>query len=324
MSDLPFPLPRPRRRGFLALAAAGAFSPLRAMAGETAAGLLAAAEQALRGGRPEAAAGLFERASRLDDESAASELGMMRAWLQAGDYARAAAWGRLVAGEHPKSAEAAAWADEVDALARGRSAAVPAGVTALPGPAIDAAPLDSARRLGCGLVDGARQRLLAAPALARRIAEGGAPPWIVDGTGGLWRMVDADGRLRREAPADAEPPAVARMPALRAAHARPGRPVLVLHAAADGGWPRLATGLLTFPAAGEPRLGLASAGPAAPDGSAVFDACGHWLGWVQDGRLEPAPLASDDATSCAAGPAGDVASLYGHRYAGAAVVWRPA
>jgi len=320
-------LSSPRRRGILALAAAGALLPLRALADErSAAALLDAAEQALRDQRPEAAASLFERASRLDDESATAELGMMRAWLQAGDHAHAVAWGRLVAGEHAKSPEAAAWADAVDALARGpRTGAAVAtpGVPPLPGPPADPTRLAGATRLGCGLIDGGRQRLLVPPRLARRIADG-ALPWVLDGTGGLWRMADAQGGLQREAVASAEPAAVARAPALHVARGRPGRPVLVLHPAVEGGWPRLAAALLTYPATGDTRPGIAGAWPAAADGSPVFDACGHWLGWSVDGALEPAPLAGADATSCAAGPASDVASIYGQRYATAAVVWRPA
>ncbi len=324
MTAFAFQNARPRRRDLLGLAAASLLLPIDVLA-DTAATLLQSAEQALRDGRPEAAAGLFERASRLDDESATAELGMMRAWLQAGDYARAVAWGRLVAGEHPRSPEAAAWADAVDALARPPRADAPhpaAGLAPLPGPPVDGARLAGAQRLGCGLVDGPRQRLLMPAALARRVADGAPLPWVVDGTGTLWRMADADGRLRREAPAAAEPAAASRLPAPRGTRARPGRPVLVLHPAGAAGWPRLAPGLLTFPAAGERSLGLASAGPAAADGSPVFDGCGNWLGWTQEGRLEAAPIADDDATSCQGGPGGDVASVYGRWYAAAGVAWR--
>ena len=287
---------------------------------------IASAEQTLRSGRPAAAAELFERASRIDDDAATAELGMMRAYLQAGDYAHALAWGRLVAGEHPHAPEAAAWADAVDALAHAPrpGEATPSGMPPLPGPDVDAPalPRTGLQRIGCGLIDGARQRLLVAPELARRLAEGPLP-WIVDGTGSTWRMTDADGRLRREAAPGAEPAAASLVPPVRGVRARPGRPVLLLHPAVAG-WPRLAAGLLTFPAAGERALGLASAGPAAPDGSPVFDACGDWLGWTREGRLEQAPVADGDATACQGGPGGDVASLYGKWYAAAAIVWRAA
>ncbi len=295
-----------------------------------AATLIASAELALRDCRPAAAAVLFERASRLDDDSATAELGMMRAYLQSGDYATAVAWGRLVAGEHPRSPEAAAWADAVDALARpGIALPARAGALALPAPAAGLADLRGARaeRVGCGLIDGARQRLLVPPGLARRLAEG-PWPWVVDGTGSLWRVLDAEGGLRPEAPAGAEPAAASRAPALVGARARPGRPVAVLHAgpasAPDSAdWPRLAAGLLTYPAAGEHLPGLASVGPAAPDGSPVFDACGNWLGWACGGRLEPAPGATADA-ACAGGPVGDVAATYGRWYAAVGVIWRAA
>jgi hypothetical protein len=308
----------------LALAAAGR---ARAADAPSAASLMRAAERALRSGRPNEAAGLFERASRLDDVSATAELGMMRSYLQAGDYAHALAWGRLVAGEHRQSPEAEAWADAVDALARPAAAkAAAAGSPPLPGPATDGQAFDAenAERLGCGLLDAPHRRLLMPPALAQRVAAGAALPWIVDGTGTPWRMTDAEGSVRCEAPAEAEPTAAGRAPAPQVGRALPGRPVLLLHPAVAGAWPRLAPGLLTFPAAGERLLGLASAGPAAPEGSPVFDACGRWLGWAVGGHLEPAAAPGEDATSCRAGPGGDVASIYGQRYATAATVWRPA
>jgi len=301
-------------------------SAARAGAEPTADDLIRDAERALRAEQPAAAAGLFERASRLDDVSATAELGMMRAYLQAGDYAHALAWGRLVAGEHPQSPEAEAWADAVDALVRGPRAGAPAhGLPPLPGPAVDATAFHAARarRIGCGLVDGPRQRLLVAPALARHLGEG-ALPWVVDGTGATWRMTDADGRLQRVSAPGAEPAASSLAASPVPARARPGRPVLVMRPAADGGWPTLLATLTTFPAAGDDRLALAMAAGAAPEGSPVFDACGAWLGWTDQGRLEPAPAAHDDGAGCRAGPGGNVAAIYGQWYAVTATVWRPA
>jgi len=289
-----------------------------------AAALIEQAERALREGRPAAAAGLFERASRLDDESATAELGMLRASLQAGDYLQAVAWGRLVAGEHSDSAEAAAWADAVEALARPNAApAAPAGVAPLPGPAA-ARPGRLGEVLGCGLVDGARGRLLASPATLRRVGAGDRP-WVVDGTGTAWRVAGEDGALRRDAAADAEPAASTRLGAVKAAPARPGRPVLVLHPGPAtreaAAWPRLAPALLTFPAAGERRLGVALTGARPADGSPVFDACGHWLGWTEGEHLAQAPDA-DPAVTCSAGPAADVAGVYGRWYAAVGVIHR--
>jgi len=296
---------------------------------DAAADFIAQAERALREERPAAAASLFERASRLDDESATAELGMMRAFLQAGDYAHAVAWGRLVAGEHPGAPQAAAWTDAVEALARPGAPGLHPGARPLPGPAPAAAsrfgrPMQS---LGCGLIDGAHDRLLVPPALAAALAEG-EPAWVTDGTGTTWSVRDASGALRRESGADAEPAPVSALPAARGARARPGRPVLVLHPGQPArddasAWPRLAPALLTFPVAGEHRLGIASPGPVARVGSPVFDACGQWLGWVDDGRLEPAASGPEEA-ACAAGPAGDVSAIYGRWYPAAAVVWRPA
>jgi hypothetical protein len=327
------PAPTPiARRAMLLGTLAGLLASRRSHAAVTvmAGTLLSEAERALHEGRPAAAAALFERASRIDDASATAELGMLRAWLQAGDYAHAVAWGRLVAGEHADAPEAAAWADAVEGLAR--PAATPparAGVPPLPGPAaaLPAAFDGPMQRLGCGLVDGARERLLVPPALAHVIAQGDLP-WVVDGTGTTWRLRDADGALQREAAPSAEPAAASALPPARGALAHAGRPVLVMHPGATvrehaAAWPRLVPGLLLFPAAGERRLGIASPGAAAPLGSPVFDACGHWLGWVDDGRLEPATTAPEDV-ACPAGPAGDVSAVYGRWYPAAAVVWRSA
>ena len=331
--------PSARRRALLALGAGTWLVPGGAFAADTAgaAVLIEQAERALRDGRPEAASGVFERAARLDDESATAELGMLRAALQTGDYLQAVAWGRLVAGEHTDSAEAAAWADAVEALARPNAApAAPPGVAPLPGPAA-ARPARLGEVLGCGLVDGARGRLLASPATMRRVADGDRP-WVIDGTGTAWRLSGTDGApgtawresgtegaLVREARAEAEPAASARLGAVKAALARPGRPVLVLHpgpAPRDAAaWPRLAPALLTFPTAGERRLGVALTGTRPVDGSPVFDACGHWLGWTEGDRLEQAPGA-DAAVACNTGPAADVAGVYGRWYAAVGVIHR--
>jgi hypothetical protein len=322
------------RRSWLLGAAAWLITPQGADAADPvadrapAAEFLAQAERALRDERPAAAAGLFERASRLDDVSAAAELGMMRAYLQAGDYAHAVAWGRLVAGEHPDAPEAAAWADAVEALARPAAAAsARPGVPPLPGPAPAALPRAGRplELLGGGLIAGAPERLLLPPALASALADVEGLR-VTDGTGTRWRVRDASGALSRESSGEAEPAPVIALPAVRGARARPGRPVLVLHPglpARDGAfsWPHLRPALLTFPAAGEHRLGIASPGPAAPRGSPVFDACGQWLGWLDDGRLEPA-AAGDEGDACAAGPAGDVDAIYGRWYPAAAVLWR--
>jgi len=315
-----------RRRVLLAGALALLLEPVAASAGDAAAAasLLAEGERALRAGRPAEAATWFERASRIDDTTATAELGMLRAALQAGDYLHAVAWSRLVAGEHTGSAEAAAWADAVESLARPNAArATRVGVAPLPGPAA-ARPAGSGMRLGCGLIDGAGGRLHALPRVMDLIARG-ERPWVIDGTGNAWRVHDAQGSLRREAPTDAEPPPASRVRSLRGALARPGQPVLVLHAPVtphdEADWPRLAPALLTYPAAGERLPGVALAGPRPADGSPVFDACGAWLGWWSDGRLESPRYATADA-GCTAGPAADVAAVYDRWYAAVGVIRR--
>lgn len=71
--------------------------------------LLQSANQALASGEFERAAEQFEQAARVNDSTPEAEIGMVRAYLQAGEYRKALAVATLVAGEHPGSPEAEAF-----------------------------------------------------------------------------------------------------------------------------------------------------------------------------------------------------------------------
>jgi hypothetical protein len=307
---------------------------------------LVAGDQALARGRPAEAVDRFERAARLDDERPDAELGQLRAWLQAGDYAHAVAWGRLVAGEHADSPMAAAWADAVESLARpGRWPAPALAPTAWPFPAPPARRPRAAAgdsmfvAVATGLVDGASRRLCLAPAVRERLSRdaAGRPLWVTEGTGAMLRLADDDdGSLTLDDPA-AEPPAGLQGPAPTRAAAVPGRPVLVISTHPDDGrggacgtsWPRLRLGLLAQPGAADPRSRVDLPGPPPADGSPVWDACGHWLGWVEGGALTPvpdraAPAPVPPAATCASRASLDTTAHYGRWYAAVATVWRQA
>jgi hypothetical protein len=310
--------------------------------GDAAARWLALGERSLALGRPDEAAGLFERAARLDDDRPDAELGQLRAWLQAGDYAHAVAWGRLVAGEHAGWPVAAAWADAVEALARPARPA-DAGTPPLPAPPArrprDATRASTFQAVGGGLIDGPSRQLRLAPSIRGRLVAAAAagPLWVADGTGALLRLADDLETLGIDDPSADAPPGLRGLAPVRAP-AVPGRPVLVMSVLPDGtrpdacgaGWPRLRTGLLALPLSADPRWRIDLPGPRAPDGSPVWDACGQWLGWIEGGVLEPAPVPvpvpspiSVAAPAACASRAGlDVAAHYGHWYAAAATVWR--
>jgi tetratricopeptide (TPR) repeat protein len=71
--------------------------------------LIDAASGALAAGDTTHAAELFEQAARIDDARPDAEIGMVRAYLQAGEYRKALAFATLVAGEHRGSNQAEAF-----------------------------------------------------------------------------------------------------------------------------------------------------------------------------------------------------------------------
>lgn len=94
-----------RRRLAAILASAGLLlnTPCHAAdnpADEAIRALIARANSALASGQAQAAAELFEKAAGLA-ESPEAEIGLVRAYLQAGEFRKAIAFGNLVAAEHP-------------------------------------------------------------------------------------------------------------------------------------------------------------------------------------------------------------------------------
>lgn len=71
--------------------------------------IMSAASRALAAGDTARAADLFEQAARIDDATPEAEIGMVRAYLQGGEYRKALAFATLVAGEHLGSSKAEAF-----------------------------------------------------------------------------------------------------------------------------------------------------------------------------------------------------------------------
>ncbi|HEX6708325.1 MAG TPA: tetratricopeptide repeat protein [Albitalea sp.] len=301
-----------RRRLLLALSA---LSPSLALAGDARDALLAAAEAALARGDAGAAIEAFDKAA-LMQHAPDTEMGLVRAYLQQGEYRRALAFCAHTAGAHreaPAASALYAWLlaaggqavfarrvlDEAAARAPGDAvlaearrqlaSALPVTTPALrrlphrlaPQPvALAGLVPDTARVAASGvLLPGGRQALVPLGALEHRVEA----VWLRNGLG-----VTSPGRIQRRLDGlgvalvtldAAMAPAEGAGPAPRDPFA--GSPGFVVSFApstdASPAWPWLHQG---FVGAGR-RLGIEL--PAGASGGAVFDAAGRWTGVAPGG-----------------------------------------
>lgn len=279
--------------------------------------LLRQGESALAGGNVEAALQAFERAAAIS-HAADTEMGLVRAYMQGGEYRRALAFVAHTAGAHrevPGSTVLYAWLlhlggqsaaakrmlDEARARFPGEAivhevheqlAAAAPRVTPLMlqaparlAPYAPGALPAGARVAGNGvLIDHGRRALVPAA-----FVEDDRRLWVRNGLGGI-----AQGEI--EMRLSAEGVAVVRLdpplpddPELRAAPQIPfpGAPAFaVAHTASDAtpAWPLLASGFLGRTGGATSRRELMVALPAGHAGGPVFDASGRWLGIALPGR----------------------------------------
>lgn len=279
------------------------------------AGLLAQAERALSEDKLDDAERAFERAGAML-HAADAEIGLVRTYMQAGDYQHALSFCAHAAGAHPDEAQGAAfyaWLLHIggqrvaaqrllgQAQARlpgdrllatvGRQLAGPIALASgqLSHPPLRFAPYGSsaglpatARVLGTGvLVDQGKRVLLPLATLARLPASSHA--WVRNGMGRL-----AKARVERRLPdgmailrLDQALPVAAEM-TLPVVAAFPGSVAYSIEyprsASAMPGWPTLTSGFLGQPlGAGDGReLGIDL--PQGPRGGPVFDAAGRFIG----------------------------------------------
>lgn len=301
--------------------------------------MLAAGEAALVRGDAEEAAQQFERAGMVKHEADA-ELGLIRAYMQAGEYRRALAFASHTAGAHPQSGGGSAlyaWllhlggqaaiAAQLLGKARARLphdalleaaasliesplSAPPAALLAPPArfapfsPASAALPQSAVTVASGVLLDGGRSVLTDASALS-----GASTVWVRNGVGQLAAatLVSAPAQtgLARLRLAHA---ITAAAPVLPPRDAFPGSPAFAVEypaiASAAPGWPQLRVGFLGKPTdvAGVYHLGVAM--PQAKRGGPVFDAGGRLIGIaVSDaGSGERLVLASHLRKAMAAAP----------------------
>jgi hypothetical protein len=274
--------------------------------------LLLDAEAALRAGDADQAATLFERAGFIRHDADA-ELGLVRSWMQRGEYRRAVAFAAHTAGAHPDVGAGAglyAWlltlggqarfAATLLARARERLPAdrvLAAAAESLAGPQPLPAPLlldpparfaplsatavpATGRVLGSGLLVGGRLALTDAGNVRSIDAL-----WVRDGLGRV-----ASARVARRfdeigvAALELEAPGAGSLDPV-AAPARdpfPGSLAYVVGYAqsfdAAPAWPMLRAGFLGRPAAAGGPFALGIEVPGGPRGAPVFDAAGQWIG----------------------------------------------
>jgi hypothetical protein len=281
----------PRRRHELPIV--GALILSTALAGAAEPGreeLLAAGEHALAQGDAPQAALLFQQAGFVK-HAADAEIGLTRAYMQAGEYRRTLAFAAHTAGAHPdSSAGGALYAQLLDlsdqtALAA-RLLKQPAARLAPYSPGSDALPKGAHAVSGGVLLAGGRAALAAAAPL-----KGAERLWVRNGLGAVSparvaRRMDDLGLalLELDAPLGGEAlPAAPR-------DAFPGSPAYAVgYAASDDAapaWPLLRVGFI-----GRRNLGIAL--PPGPRGGPVLDAAGRVVGLaLGDGagvdRLVPA------------------------------------
>jgi tetratricopeptide (TPR) repeat protein len=328
-----------QRRGFdpgrrslaLALLWAGATFHVRADPGGDFDGLLAQGEAALRANDAAGGVRAYERAAALR-HVAAAEWGLVRAWMQAGDYRRALAFAAHAAGAHPDVVAGAglyAWllniggqpaiarqtldealkrhpqhdllaatAARLEQPARGPAASLLIGATRQAPHAALALPA-SVRAMASGVLhsDGLRAIVPSQPLVAA-----GESLWLRDAMG---RTSPARlARLRREwGLAELVLEAPLGHPTIRlelaARDAFPGSPELAVEFAAapdqrpEPEWPLLHTGFVGAWQAG-PRYALGAAlASSGAHGGPVFDRAGRWIGLAMRGAGDrPALLAA--------------------------------
>jgi S1-C subfamily serine protease len=95
------------QRNLLILISAGLMCAGQCYAEETIPALILQANTALANGQAQQAAEWYEKAAAMG-ESAEAEIGLVRAYLQSGEFRKAIAFGNLVAAEHPDVSETAA------------------------------------------------------------------------------------------------------------------------------------------------------------------------------------------------------------------------
>jgi tetratricopeptide (TPR) repeat protein len=280
---------------------------------EQRAALLAEGERALAEGNAGAASVLFEQASFIT-HAADAELGLIRSFMQQGQYRRALAFAAHTAGAHPDVAAGSAlyaWllhlggqariAMQVVERARARlpddrvlldtqallAAAHPRPAAALLEPPVRFAPFSpassalpaAARARGSGvLVDGGRHALTVASAVAsaKRV-------WVRNGRGqvGAVRAMRIEAALGIAVLDLAEPIGVS-TPTPTRRDPFPGSPGYLVEypqaAGTEPTWPLMRIGFLgaAATAAGVYALGIEV--PAGPRGGPVFGSTGQWIG----------------------------------------------
>jgi hypothetical protein len=291
--------------------------------------LLAAGERALAAGDADASSALFEQAGFIQ-HAADAELGLIRSFMQQGEYRRALSFAAHTAGAHPDVAAGSAlyaWllhlggqtriATQVVERARARlpddrvlldtqallTAAQPRPAAALLEPPVRFAPFSpassalpaTARVRGSGvLVDSGRRALTAAAAVA-----GAGRVWVRNGRGqlGAVRATRLETALGLAVLDLAEPIGVS-TPAPTGRDPFPGSPGYLVEYPQAGGagpaWPLMRIGFLgtALTDAGLYALGIEA--PAGPRGGPVFGSAGQWIGLAvaRDGAADALVLAS--------------------------------
>ncbi len=262
-----------------ALAADAAEPSLRAA-------MLHRGEAALARGEVEVALQEFEAAAALS-HAADAEMGIVRAYMQAGEYRRALAFVAHTAGAHrDETASAVLYAYLLlvggqDVAARRVLAEAQAQFPVTPLGPFEVGELPTAARVsGTGvLIDRGRRALLPLAALGES-----DHAWVRNGLGHVARAkveqrLMAEGvavaRLESELPFDADlriaaKPPFPGSPAFAVAHPRLSTPKPT--------WPLLATGFVGRPVGGTPIRELGPELSAGGRGGAVFDISGHLLG----------------------------------------------
>ena len=261
--------------------------------------LLLAGEQALERGDALQAALLFQQAGFVK-HAADAEIGLTRAYMQAGEYRRALAFAAHTAGAHPDSAAGGAlYARLLDLgdLSHVAARVLPPSATASSTPRFGPASPDSAtlpgdaRAAASGVLVG-DGRTAFAPAAALRGAE---RLWVRNGLGAVsaatllrtFDELDLAVLLLEQPPA----PAVAE---LVSGNLYPGATAFAVeysNADAAPAWPALRSGFLGKPLAGSKAWRLGIDVPPGPHGGPVFDSAGRLCGIAVSGeRLLPASL----------------------------------
>jgi hypothetical protein len=291
--------------------------------------MLAAGERALAEGNADAASALFEQAGFIK-HAADAELGLIRSFMQQGEYRRALAFAAHTAGAHPDVAAGSAlyaWLLHLGGQARIAAMVVDRArarlpddqllidtqsllvsdrlrpVTALLEPPARFAPFSpassalpaAARVRGSGvLVEGGRRVLTAASAVAsaERV-------WVRNGRGqvGSVRVTRIEAALGLAVLDLAEPISVSTpMPTGRDPF--PGSPGYLVEypqaAGAEPAWPQLRIGFLGAAAAETGIYALGIEAPAGPGGGPVFGNSGQWIGLAvaRGGKPDTLVLAS--------------------------------